>query len=84
MGAPFYGSRIACTTVAIAPDQALTAADCLFEEASGRRMQPQSLHVLWDVLATNIRLMPSFKAIISTLAMIMNALTTHWTRIGLY
>jgi protease YdgD len=46
MGAPFYGSRIECTTVAIAPDQALTAADCLFEEASGRRMQPQSLHVL--------------------------------------
>jgi protease YdgD len=46
MWAPFYGSRIECTTVAIAPDQALTAADCLFEEASGRRMQPQSLHVL--------------------------------------
>jgi protease YdgD len=30
----------------VAPDQALTAAHCLFEQARGHPMQPQSLHVL--------------------------------------
>jgi protease YdgD len=46
VGALFNGSRSECTAVAIAPDQALTAAHCLFGLATGRLMQPQSLHLL--------------------------------------
>jgi protease YdgD len=46
VGALFNGGRSECTAVAIAPDQALTAAHCLFGQATGRLMQPQSLHLL--------------------------------------
>jgi protease YdgD len=46
VGALFNGSRSECTAVAVAPDQALTAAHCLFGLATGRLMQPQSLHLL--------------------------------------
>jgi protease YdgD len=46
VGALFNGSRTECTAVAVAPDQALTAAHCLFGHATGRLMQPQSLHLL--------------------------------------
>jgi protease YdgD len=46
VGALFNGSRSECTAVAVAPDQALTAAHCLFGQATGRLMQPQSLHLL--------------------------------------
>jgi protease YdgD len=46
VGALFNGSRSECTAVAIAPDQALTAAHCLFGQATGHLMQPQSLHLL--------------------------------------
>jgi protease YdgD len=46
VGALFNSSRSECTAVAVAPDQALTAAHCLFGQATGRLMQPQSLHLL--------------------------------------
>lgn len=46
VGALFNGSRSECTAVAVAPDQALTAAHCLFGQATRRLMQPQSLHLL--------------------------------------
>jgi len=46
VGALFNSSRTECTAVAIAPDQVLTAAHCLFSQRTGRLMQPDSLHVL--------------------------------------
>jgi protease YdgD len=46
VGALFNSSRSECTAVTVAPDQALTAAHCLFGQATGRLMQPQSLHLL--------------------------------------
>jgi protease YdgD len=46
VGALFNGGRSECTAVAVAPDQALTAAHCLFGQATGQLMQPQSLHLL--------------------------------------
>jgi protease YdgD len=46
VGALFNGSRSECTAVAVAPDQALTAAHCLFGQATGHLLPPQSLHLL--------------------------------------
>ena len=46
VGALFNSNRSECTAVAVASDQALTAAHSLFEQATGHRMQPQSLHLL--------------------------------------
>jgi protease YdgD len=46
VGALFNGNHSECTAVAVALDQALTAAHCLFEQATGHPMQPQSLHLL--------------------------------------
>jgi len=42
----FNGNHSECTAVAVAPDQALAAAHCLFGQATGHPMQPQSLHPL--------------------------------------
>jgi len=50
VGALVNGSRSECTAVAVAPDQALTAAHCLFAHATGQQMQPQSLHLLWGLV----------------------------------
>jgi len=44
VGALFNGNHSECTAVVVTPDQALTAAHCLFEQATGHPMQP--LHVL--------------------------------------
>jgi protease YdgD len=46
VGALFNGGRSECTAVAVAPGQALTAAHCLFGQATGQLMQPRSLHLL--------------------------------------
>jgi protease YdgD len=42
----FNGNHSECTAVVVTPDQALTAAHCLFEQATGHPMQRQSLYVL--------------------------------------
>ena len=47
VGALFNGNHSECTAVVVTPDQALTAAHCLFEQATGHPMQPQSLDLLW-------------------------------------
>jgi protease YdgD len=46
VGAIFNSSSTECTAVAMAPDQVLTAAHCLYGHRTGYLMQPGSLHVL--------------------------------------
>jgi hypothetical protein len=80
VGALFNGSHSECTAIAVAPDQALTAAHCLFGQPKGHPMQPQSLHLLLGFVHANDPV--DAQAISSARDMIATGLTTHWARIG--
>ena len=46
VGKIYNSARSSCTGSVIAPDKVLTAAHCLFNRATARFLQPDSLHFL--------------------------------------